>query len=133
MIESDPGRLDRRWRQRRAIRRLEWCGVLEDFERNRIRLQLHPDKTRIVYCQDERWRASYEQVAEQGPQCGERLAARAAGERGGGSVDVGGGDLAQVPVVFGPVEQVRVDPVEVHPDSALVAGTGSRAAVVTGV
>ena len=50
----------------------------------------------------------------------------------GGGGDVGGGDLAQVDVMPGPVQQQRVDPVEVHPDGVLVAGTAAGAALAAG-
>ena len=71
-------------------------------------------------------------VAEQRPQGGERLAAQAAVQRLGGRDDVGGRDLAQVDVLAGPGQQQRVDPVEVHPDGVLVAGTAAGPALAAG-
>jgi hypothetical protein len=50
-----------------------------------------------------------------------------------GGQDVGGGDLTQVPVASGPVQQQRLDPVEVHPHGVLVAGAAAWTAVLTGV
>ena len=71
-------------------------------------------------------------VAEQRPQGGEGLPAQACGQEPGGGGDVGGGDLAQVGVVPGPVQQQRVDPVEVHPDGVLVAGAAAGPALAAG-
>ena len=68
-------------------------------------------------------------VAEQRPQGGKGLQAPARGQEPGGGDDVGGGDLAQVAVVPGPGQQQRVDPVEVHPDGVLVAGTAAGPAL----
>ena len=71
-------------------------------------------------------------VAEQRPQGGERLAAQAAAHRLGGRDDVGGRDLAQMDVLASPGQQQRVDPVEIHPDGVLVAGTAAGPAVAAG-
>ena len=71
-------------------------------------------------------------VAEQRAQGGEGLPAQAGGQGPGGGDDVGGGDLAQVRVVPGPFQQQRVDPVEVHPDGVLVAGTAAGPALAAG-
>ena len=71
-------------------------------------------------------------VAEQRAQGGEGLPAQARGQGPGGGDDVGGGDLAQVGVVPGPFQQQRVDPVEVHPDGVLVAGTAAGPALAAG-
>ena len=57
---------------------------------------------------------------------------RLAGQGPGGGDDVGGGDLAQVDVMPGPFQQQRVDPVEVHPDGVLVAGTAAGPALAAG-
>ena len=77
-------------------------------------------------------RAGLPGVAEQRAQGGEGLAAPAAVQRPGGGDDIGGGDLAQMRVVPAPVQQQRVDPVEVHPDGVLVAGTAAGPALAAG-
>ena len=77
-------------------------------------------------------RAGLLAMAEQRAQGGEGLAAQAAVQEPGGGGDVGGGDLAQVDVMPGPVQQQRVDSVEVHPDGVLVAGTAAGPALAAG-
>src|SRR5258707_4245 len=72
-------------------------------------------------------------VPEQRAQREDSLPAQASGQGLGGGGDVGGGDLAQVVVAPGPLQQERVDPVEVLPDGVLVAGTAAGPALAAGV
>ena len=53
-------------------------------------------------------------------------------QRLGGRDDVGGRDLAQMDVLASPGQQQRVDPVEVHPDGVLVAGTAAGTTLAAG-
>src|SRR6266851_4304405 len=71
-------------------------------------------------------------VPEQRAQRQDGLPVQAAGQRLGGGGDVSGGDLAQVNVALSPLQQQRVDAVEVLPDGVLVAGTAAGSALAAG-